>query len=107
MKIDIKQLEFIDVNLRAILTDIEKITGVEFTITSLYRIDDDGVHGTLPLRGTDLRMRSRPFGEVVELYVNSKWKYDSQRPTMKCAILHGDGANLHLHIQVSDTTGMV
>ena len=48
MRIDVSQLEFIDKNLRLILLDIEKSTGVEFTITSLYRIGDVGVHGSLP-----------------------------------------------------------
>jgi len=58
MKINIGQLEFIDKTLRHILVELEHQVGVEFIITSLYRIGDNGVHGTLPLRGIDLRSRN-------------------------------------------------
>ena len=104
MNIDIIQLEFIDSRLRTILVDLEENTGFEFTVTSLYRIDDDGVHGQLPLRGTDLRMRSIVAGEIMETLVNDEWIYDPSRPDMKCAVLHGEGANLHLHVQVHPNT---
>jgi len=104
MKIDIKQLEFIDKNLRDILVFIEKETGLEFTITSLYRICDNGVHGSLPLRGTDLRCRDKFIGGVVEQIVNEKWLYDSDRREKHCAFLHGQGSNMHLHIQVHPNT---
>lgn len=104
MKIDIAQLEFIHPTLRNILGYVENVTGLEFTITSLYRIGDNGVHGTLVLRGTDLRMRNRAIGEMVEALINSFWTYDPQRPSKKCALLHGVGPNLHIHIQVSDNT---
>lgn len=104
MKIDIDQLEFIDRNLRDILLFIEKSTGVEFTITSLYRIGDSGVHGQLPLRGTDLRVRCYALGQVLEQMINEKFWYDPQRPELSCALLHGGGANLHLHLQVHPNT---
>lgn len=104
MKIDIKQLEFINKDLRNILLFIEKETGHEHTITSLYRIDDGGVHGTLPLRGTDLRMRNESVGKIIESIVNNKYSYDPARPEKKCAFLHGSGSNLHLHIQVHPNT---
>ena len=77
MKIDLMQLEFIDLNLRKILTDVEKDTGMEFTITSLFRIGDQGVHGQLPLRGIDLRMRSRAIGEEIVDMINNKWIYNA------------------------------
>jgi hypothetical protein len=57
MQIDLKQLEFIDPKLREIALAVEDEFG-EQVITSLYRIDDAGVHGTLPLRGIDLRCLS-------------------------------------------------
>ncbi len=104
MKIDIAQLVFIDKRLRAILLSIELQTGVEFTITSLYRIDDTGVHGTLPLRGTDLRCRNKEVGKEIERLINEKWMYDHKRPNKQCAVLHGAGMNLHLHIQVHPNT---
>lgn len=99
MKIDIKQLEFIDKRLREIVIYVEQSTGMEFTITSLYRIGDDGVHGQLPLRGIDLRIRSYGVGKIVEGLVNDRWIYDIDRPALNCALLHGSGKNLHLHLQ--------
>lgn len=104
MRIDIGQLEFIDETLREILMFVEDYVGVEFTITSLYRIGDNGVHGQLPLRGADLRIRSASVGEVCEEIINKRYSYDHTRPNKKCAILHGKGANLHLHIQVHENT---
>ncbi len=104
MKVDIAQLEFIDKKLRNILVWAEKNTGFEYIITSLYRINDTGVHGTLPLRGTDLRCRNREIGREIEKLINEKWSYDFTRPEKECAFLHGTGANLHLHIQVHPNT---
>ncbi len=104
MKIDIPQLKYIDKTLREILVWLETTTGLEFTITSQYRIGDTGVHGTLPLRGTDLRMRNKAAGLALENYVNSKWQYDPSRQNKVCAMLHGDGPNLHLHIQTHPNT---
>lgn len=104
MKIDISQLVFIDKRLRAILLSIEIQTGVEFIITSLYRMDGNGVHTTLPLRGTDLRCRDQKVGKEVERLINEKWMYDHKRPHKQCAKLHGAGFSLHLHIQVHPNT---
>lgn len=104
MKIDISQLEYIDKRLRKILVWLEKETGLELTITSQYRIGDRGVHGTLPLRGTDLRVRSKTVGKELELLVNDVWEYNSKKPGRFCAMMHGKGANLHLHIQTHPNT---
>lgn len=106
MKIDIWQLEFIDKTLRDILVWVESQTGMEFTITSLYRMNDNGVHGQLPLRGTDLRCRDITVGEEVESLINRAWVYDHNRPVKTCAFLHGSGSNLHLHIQTHPNTMM-
>ncbi len=104
MRIDIQQLEFIDIKLRNLLGWLESSIGWEPTITSLYRIDDNGVHGTLPLRGTDIRMRNMTVGQQIEKIINDGWAYDPKRPEKKCAFLHGNGANLHLHLQVHPNT---
>ena len=104
MKIDIKQLEFIDARLRTMVTELEAELGVEFTITSLYRINDNGVHGQLPLRGLDLRCRNAELGKFVEDYVNSRWQYDPSRPSMQCCMCHTVGRGLHLHLQVHANT---
>lgn len=104
MKADIMQMEFIDKRLRIMGVEAEENTGFEFTLTSLYRIGDTGVHGQLPLRGMDLRCRSIRLGEQLEQMINEEWIYDPSRPDMKCAILHGEGANLHIHLQVHPNT---
>ena len=104
MKIDISQLEFVDQTLRNILVWIEKETGLEFTITSLYRIGDTGVHGQLPVRGCDLRMRDARAGREIEKMINQTWYYDPTRPEKTCCLLHGDGSNMHLHVQVHPNT---
>ena len=104
MKIDTKQLNFIDVSLMKVLIDAEESIGVEFIATSLYRINDHGVHGTLPLRGFDLRMRSELVGKAIEKFINSRWFYDKKRPELKVCLLHGDGYSMHLHIQSHPNT---
>ena len=104
MNIDIGQLEFIDLKLRKILRHLEIETGYEFTITSLYRIGDKGVHGTLPLRGADLRMRNQQIGEAIAKLINDTWQYNPNNPSMVCGFLHGTGSNLHLHVQVHPNT---
>ena len=104
MKIDIGQLEFIDKTARAIVTDLETETGLEFTVTSLYRIGDGGVHGALPVRGVDLRMRNFIIGRSIVALVNSRWRYDPQRINMVCAVLHGEDSHMHIHIQSHPNT---
>ena len=106
MKIDIGQLEFIDKKLRHILTETEKHFDHEFTITSLYRIADSGVHGTLPLRGTDWRDESEELSLKVREYINNRWTYDTSRPHLDCCMYHNNrgGGGKHLHIQVHPGT---
>jgi len=104
MKIDIAQLEFIDKTLRLIIVWLEMETGIELTVTSLYRMGDSGVHGVLPLRGIDLRMRNRSIGLAIESLINKYWLYDKKRQDKKCCVLHGKGIYMHLHIQVHPNT---
>ena len=101
--IDLLDLEFIDPKLREIMSSIRAEFGV-MTITSLYRIDDDGVHGVLPLRGIDLRCRNNNMGAVIEDWVNRTWFYDPKRPKMKACIYHDTGRGIHLHIQSHPNT---
>jgi hypothetical protein len=104
MKIDFQQLEFMNPVLRTILEEIEERFG-EQMITSLYRIGDPGVHGTLPLRGTDLRCHDSAKGTEIEQWVNFRWSYDHERPQMQVAKYHRvDGGAWHLHIQVHKNT---
>jgi len=102
--IDLNQLEFFHPNLRAVLRWIETRFGFLFIITSLYRIGDPGVHGTLPLRAVDLRCRSQILGKGIAETINKHWKYDPDRPEMLVAIFHDTGRGYHLHIQVHPNT---
>ena len=104
MKIDFVQLEFIDPKLREIMSFIGASTGIEFTITSLYRIDDDGPHGTLPLRAVDLRCRNSTIGKNIEGIVNGRYIYDPNRSWLKCAFYHDAGSGAHIHLQVHPNT---
>ena len=107
MKIDIDQLEFIDKKLREMAVWVEKETGLEFTITSIHRIGDDGVHGPLPVRGIDLRCRSLEIGISIEALINKFWAYDPKRSGKKCCFLHGRDSNLHFHLQVHPNTEFI
>lgn len=104
MRVDLAQLEFVCATLREIVLELEETAGFELVVTSLYRIGDSGVHGALPLRGIDIRVRVPGVGALLEKSINNKWVYDPERPEMACAILHGVGANLHLHIQTHPHT---
>lgn len=101
--IDYYQLEFVHPVLRNIMKDIENIYGPQ-VITSIFRIDDPGVHGTLPVRGTDLRCRDTEFGARFCAKVNSLWQYDPSRPEKEVAVAHGEGSNYHIHLQVHSKT---
>lgn len=104
MRIDISQLMFIDAKLRTIAVGVEIYYGMEFTVTSLYRMNDSGVHGQLPLRGLDFRCPNKEVGWAIEEHVNSIWEYDHTRPDMKCCIFHDAGTGNHLHLQVHPNT---
>ena len=104
MKIDIAQIKSFHPKLRRILTWLEYETGFEFCNTSPYRIGDKGVHGTLPLRGWDIRCRNKKIGAAIRSVINQNWIYDPDRPSKKCCMLHGEGKNLHLHVQVHPNT---
>ena len=107
MRIDIQNLDFINDKLRALAVDLESSTGIELIITSLYRLDDKGVHGQLPLRGIDTRCRDSAIGRALEAHVNSRWKYDFNREHVQCAIFHDTGLGPHLHLQVHPNTRRV
>lgn len=103
MRIDLGRLDFIDENLKLIAIEIEEEFG-EKTITSLYRINDPGVHGQLPLRGLDLRCRSSKHGYEIETFINNKWEYDYKRPEKDCCFFHNSGNGYHLHLQTHPNT---
>ncbi len=104
MKVDVKQISMFHYMLQQVLQWLEEDTGLEFTITSLHRPNDPGVHGTMPLRAVDLRCRYVSLGERLEGLINNRWQYDYTRPEKKVCIAHGEGRNFHLHIQVHPNT---
>ena len=104
MKTDIGQLEYVHPELRKLIEWLEDSTGLEFTETSRFRMNDDGVHGQLPVRGIDLRCRAQEIGIAIEAYINKHWIYDPKRSGIKCCLLHGSGSNLHFHLQVHPNT---
>ena len=65
-----------------------------------------GVHSTDPCRGMDLRSWIYSYYKVKEIlkYVNDRWIYDPNRPTMKCLVLHDAGKGIHFHLQVHPNT---
>ncbi len=100
---DTTQMEFIHPKMRVLLDDIELMFGKQI-ITSQFRIDDPGVHGTLPLRGIDLRARHVPEARKKVRWINKYWKYDPKRSKLKVAQAHGEGDNYHIHLQVNNNT---
>lgn len=102
-QIALYDLEFIDKMLKKVLLDKEAAFGTG-TVTSLYRIGDTGVHGTLPLRAMDERCKDKAVGDRIAEYINSKWAYDPDRPQMKVCVFHNVGQGWHLHYQVHSKT---
>ena len=104
MNIDSKQLEYVHPVLRGILAWLERSTGLTFTTTSQFRMNDTGVHGQLPLRGWDLRCRNIVIGTTICAHINAAWDYDHERPGKKVAVIHGEESNLHIQLQVHPNT---
>lgn len=73
-------------------------------ITSAHRPDDPGVHGTIPVRGIDLRIFNVGIAQLIANAINRRWIYDSERPGKKVAIVHDVGSGWHLHLQVHPNT---
>jgi len=104
MRIDYQELDFIDDMLKQVAQDVEQLMEGEAVITSLYRIGDSGVHGTLPLRAMDLRCRDALTGSEIESAINAIWIYDPSRPRINVCKFHDVGYGPHIHIQVHPKT---
>ncbi len=98
---------FMDVSVDKILQEFliwfRKTFGEPF-ITSTYRKGDTGVHGTIPLRGMDIRSYIYTSPQNVVDVINKIWSYDYKRPELKCAILHNTGKGMHIHLQTHPNT---
>ena len=106
MKADIEQWSFVDPTLRAIAVELERRTGMEFTLTSPVRLPLGGpsLHQNLPLRAIDLRCRDEAFGKFIEGWINTRWQYDHERPEKQVCLFHDTGQGYHLHLQVHPNT---
>ncbi len=105
MKIALSQLAFVDPKLRGMALAAEASFRVEFEVTSLFRIGDTGVHGTMPLRGIDLGCKVQAFGDLVAAFINDRWTYDPTRPEKMCCTCHAtNNGGLHLHLQSHPNT---
>lgn len=111
MRIKSLDLQHLDKKLYPVIFDVQKfidsvLRGIDVqkkyepVITSGHRGGDAGVHGTFPSRGVDLRCRNKLFGKTVELYINDRWCYDTDRPHKGVALYH----KKHLHLQVHPNT---
>jgi len=72
--------------------------------TSAFRLGDQGVHGTVPCRGLDMRSWVYEDPQLIVDEINTHWKYDHKRPKFKCAVLHDSGSGTHIHLQVHNNT---
>lgn len=65
-----------------------------------------GVHSTDPCRGVDLRSWIYTPTQLteIEIYINTSWVYDPNRPEMKCLLIHNVGKGEHIHLQVHPNT---
>ncbi|MCP4127738.1 MAG: hypothetical protein GY753_11825 [Gammaproteobacteria bacterium] len=105
MKIDLSQLDFVDGRVKTLAREVEAHFRVEFEVTSLYRIGDDGVHGTLPCRGIDLGCKDAIIGNRVADFLNKRWEYDPKRPEKLVCMYHAKkGGQPHLHLQSHPNT---
>ena len=76
-------------------------------MTSAFREGDNGVHGTTPCRGLDLRSHGLENPQALCDKINKAWIYDPKRPDKVCAIFHDVGQGEHIHLQVHPNTVMV
>lgn len=89
---------------RDLLTSSFGVEANFYIITSAFRPNDRGVHGTTPLRGLDVRCHNVELGQKAADYLNARWRYDAERPKKKVAIFHNVGQGMHLHLQVHPNT---
>lgn len=60
----------------------------EYTFTSGYRKDDEGIHGVLPLRAYDWSAHSFDQPLSVAEDTNKNWVYDPKRPQYDVCLFH-------------------
>ena len=86
----------------------------DVVVTSAYRANDPGVHGTLPrYRGLDIRSYIYADPQGMADMINANWVYDVGNPTRKPVALYHEvidkktekskGVHIHLQCHVSNT----
>ncbi len=77
----------------------------EVMVTSGYRKNDEGVHGTVnPCRGLDIRSWIYDDPQSIVDFINDRFTYDPKRPKYKCALYHDVGKGKHIHLQTHKDT---
>lgn len=87
-----------------VLMFLEHLYPNRVMLTCGHRPGDKGVHGQDVCRGIDIRSRVFPKPQKVVNTINKTFQYDPNRLRMVVAILHGDGSNEHIHLQVHPNT---
>lgn len=74
--------------------------------TSSYREGDEGVHGTIPCRGTNIRSWIYNDPQSIVDDINKHWIYhpDPEKRHNHCALLHDSGEGEHIHLKTHDKT---
>jgi hypothetical protein len=90
------------------LVEIEQwvINKYGMLITCAYRKPrhPSDLHGTNPVRATDIRSHCYEQPEAVVNSINKAWEYDYNRPKMLVAFYHDSGSGLHIHLQCHPNT---
>lgn len=105
---------------KAIVRYIDSLLSSEYDlsaiITSIYRTREEQQRAAIGIgeptnrrsvhefwRGVDVRVHDWPdsLADAVAAIVNGIFVYDDNRLEMKTAIVHGEGENRHLHLQVN------
>lgn len=74
-----------------------------FCITSGFRENDKGIHGTNPCRALDIRSTNYNDPQAVVDDINAHWLYNP-KSEFKCALYHDVGQGPHIHLQVHNRT---
>jgi len=106
--------ELVNPRIRALVcytSSLLEDVGHECVVTGLLRTRQEqiAIYGDAPPisvhevhRGADIRanLMDKKVAQGIVDTINSHMAYDLERPNLKTALLHGKGANIHIHLQV-------
>ena len=91
-----------------IICYVAETYGVVITESFREKLHSNDLHGTDPVRATDLReWRYAPhLAKEIEADINQRWIYDPARPKKNCAWIHKNRKTkgTHFHIQTHPNT---